>query len=120
MLLHRKNDSRDASSRSRHAERRAGRHLRRLALEPEEELRIDEHARHRALDAELERLLPPGAIELEQRVDARRWRRPPAGDRRASPAWSESSVAQGNSSAGDAGVQISNRRRLGVSPAPSH
>ena len=52
-----------------HSERCAGRRLRRLALEPEEELRIDENASDRPLDAELERLLTPGAIELEQHVD---------------------------------------------------
>ena len=54
MLLHRKNDSRDASSRSltRYAEprRRAGR----IVLDPEQELGIDEKPFEGPLDAGLE------------------------------------------------------------------
>ena len=67
MLLQRKNDSRDASSRSLRRYAAPAAQVGRLALEAEQELRIDEHARQRALDAALERArLASGAIELEQ------------------------------------------------------
>ncbi len=54
MLLQRKNDSRDASSRSLMRVDVAGRDVGGLALEPVEEIRIDEQARQRVLDADLE------------------------------------------------------------------
>ena len=51
MLLQRKNDSRDASSKSPRRNGAPGATARRLALEAEQELRVDEHARDRPLDA---------------------------------------------------------------------
>ena len=99
--------------------RGARRDVGRLALEAEEELRIDEHARQRALDART-RTMP--AVRPARRTRAacrsRRRRRRPAADTRASPACDRICRAHGSSSAGDAGVQTSSRRRLGVSPGP--
>ena len=54
MLLHRKNDSRDASSRSLMRYAVSGGGVRRIALDAEQELRADEHALERPLDAGVE------------------------------------------------------------------
>ena len=55
MLLHRKNDSRDARSRSVRRYAAPAAHGGRLALQAEEELRVDQHARERTLDSAIER-----------------------------------------------------------------
>ena len=74
MLLQRKNDSREASSRSLMRNTPVRRRGVRVALEAEEELRADQHERQRLFDARIEAaaLLPLGLIEADQPVDARR------------------------------------------------
>ena len=54
MLLHRKNDSREASSRSLMRYAASGRRAGRVVLDAEEELRADEQPLERALNAEIE------------------------------------------------------------------
>ena len=54
MLLHRKNDSREASSRSLIAVDAAGRDVCRIALDAEQELGADQQALERALDPGVE------------------------------------------------------------------
>ena len=92
MLLHRKNDSREASSRS------LSRYVaavepsrRRIAMHAQQEVGIDEHALERELNARVEAAAVAPAVveELEQRL-ARRLASP-AGDRRAARASTGSS-----------------------------
>ena len=70
MLLHRKNESRDASSRSLTRYGDAGRHARRIALDAEQELRADEQAAQRALDARA-RTCRPRALRDRTRAAVR-------------------------------------------------
>ena len=98
----------------------AGRDVGGLALEPIEEVRIDEQPRQRVLDAgSRSRRLPPAlAVELEQQLNlgagsvgtGRRYARV-ARRVRISP-------AHGASAAAEAGRQTKISRRLGVSPVP--
>ena len=85
MLLHRKNESRDASSRSLSAIHRAGRRVRGIALDAEHELRAGEHALQRQLDAALEVARRAGRrVERHQALDVVvAW---PGRDRRGAPA----------------------------------
>ena len=84
MLLHRKNDSRDASSRSL-TDTACRARRRRVALGAEHELRAGEDGAERALDAALEAaVLAAGVVERQQAGDLRRRR--PAGDTRGAPA----------------------------------
>ena len=76
MLLQRKNDNRDASSRPLRAYTLPGR-TGWIAFDAEQEARVDEDALERELDARVEAALPsPGAVEAEQRVDVCRRDRP--------------------------------------------
>ena len=70
MLLHRKNDSRDASSRSLSRYGRAGRHGSAAPLRRDTGTRGDEDARQRLLDARFEvPVLAALLIEPHQRLD---------------------------------------------------
>ena len=86
MLLQRKNESRDGELEIAERVDAADRDVGGLALEPIEEVRIDEQPRQRVLDAALEvaAFLPPETIELEQQLNlgAVRRHRPPIRARR--------------------------------------
>ena len=73
MLLHRKNDSRDASSRSLTRVRRPRRRAGRIVLDPEQELGIDEKPLEGPLDAGFEApvavFAPARVVERQQRID---------------------------------------------------
>ena len=72
MLLHRKNESRDASSRSlsRYAPLALGSHLAcRIAFDPEEKLRIDQHTLECGADPGLEAVAPARVVERQERSD---------------------------------------------------
>ena len=70
MLLHRKNESRDARSMSLSRYDRARQRVRRLALDAEQEARRRQHAPQRSLDAGVESVFGLArAIEREQRVE---------------------------------------------------
>ena len=60
MLLHRKNDSREASSRSLMRYALPAATPARIALDAEQELRVDEHALERRLDAGVEAAVRSG------------------------------------------------------------
>ena len=66
MLLHRKNESREASSRSLMRYGAAIRHVGRVPFEAEDESRIHQHPGQRLLDAGIEiAILPAGLVEAE-------------------------------------------------------
>ena len=70
MLLQRKNDKRDASSKSSIAIARAGRQPFGLGLEAIEEPRVDQQSREGLLDAGFEIAVPPALlVEAQQRVE---------------------------------------------------
>ena len=85
MLLHRKNDSRDASSRSLIAVGGAGVALAGSTLDAEQELGADQQALERTLDRR-PRIRPAPALRRRAPAAARCPRRSPAGDRRGAPA----------------------------------
>ncbi len=79
MLLHRKNDSRDASSRSLTVVDAARRHARRIGLRPEQELGTRQNQPQRVFDARFKAsaLIAPRLIETQQRFHVAVGHRPP-------------------------------------------
>ena len=114
MLLQRKNDSRDASSRSLMRYGVPGCDARRIALDAEQELRTHQQAPERALDPVLEAAAARG-LRGRTPAAARRRRRSPGGDRRGAPASRGSSGARGFVRRRPAG----GRRRCGGGSATS-
>ena len=119
MLLHRKNDRREATSRSlsRYAASLLRLTLRsaRIAMDAQQEVRIDQHALERELDAGVEAaaVAPAAVEELEQRLHVAAC---VTGRRYASRAIRDRIfVAQARSSAASVGWQTKIARRLGVS-----
>ena len=120
MLLQRKNDSRDASVRSRHCVNGARRRAGRVLLDAEQELRRHEQALQRELDAGVEALLGAVAIEREQRRDVVVGRRAGRYARRASVRQDLARAGFGSRRVGVGSAAGTRRcaRRLAVSPAP--
>ena len=81
MLFQRKNDSREASSRSLMRYDGSGRRLRRIGFDAKQELRTDEQPVERALDS-LRRNSLRRALDDRTRAAARRRLPSPAGDTR--------------------------------------
>ena len=120
MLLQRKNDNRDASSTSLSAYGVPGAQPGRVALHPEQEVRGDEQALERRLDAGVEaslrRVRAPLRVERHQRRDIAWLDRPPIGapcQRAQNPLGARDRPREAR-----AGRQLKMRRRLGVSPGP--
>ena len=93
MLLHRKNDSRDASSRSLTRYGVSGASAGGIALDAEQELRADQHGRQRHLDAGVEVVLGRAPCDRARAVRRGRRRSPAAGRRGASASTGSASRA---------------------------
>ncbi len=118
MLLQRKNDSRDASSTSLIAMRRAGRQARRVALGAEQERRAGQDAREAGADAgvEVAALGARVAVERQRRLDVVVVDRPAEG----APRERREDLVRRTAAPRPptAGVQTNSRSRLGVSLTP--
>ena len=117
MLLHRKNESREASSRSLMRYDAAGGGVLRIGFDAEQELRVDQHGAQRSPDSRIEISVgPPLAIQRHRPLDLRFRDRPAIGAphqrRRESSSRTRSSLCGVRAVAGR---HTKNRRRLGVS-----
>ena len=116
MLLHRKKDRREASSRSLTAVDAARGDACRLLLEAEDEPRIDQHARQSRFDARARKLpsLRASLIEAQQRFEIRVANA--AGDKPRARAWTRSVWRRRLILVRRTGWHTKILRRLGVSP----